>query len=165
MLNLPFASSVLITGGPGRGKTSIIKAMVNQAFVSGSEIVLATIAQSDYTDEYTAGQIHRLAVTTEKIEQEIGRLHETLEDRQIKTQTGENSPSIYFFLDETPYILRDLRGRGDSIARLLQLVKDGPGVNIYVVAAGQQFVDEVFEGQFQVVIDTNRDTILSKLTK
>ena len=137
MLNLPLTSSVLIKGGPGRGKTFVLKSMMNLAFQSNVEISLVVPDAVDFSDELTAERIHHHAVTKEEIEQEIARLHEILTDRQAMDQDSKHSPSICLFVDEAPYVLRDLSSQADEY--LADLIMDGSYVNMHVAMAGIQF--------------------------
>lgn len=157
MFGLPFTSSALIKGGPGRGKTFVLKSMMNLAFQSNAEISLVVPDAVDFSDELTIGRIHHHAATKEEIEQEIARLHEMLTDRQTMDQNSKHSPSICLFVDEAPYVLHDLSSQANVYLR--DLITDGPDVNIYVSVAGQQFENSGVEHLFSSVIDTDHSIV------
>ena len=151
MLKIPFEGSVLVHGGAGKGKTSLLRAMIREV-LDGEVSVIAV--SGELQSEVDTGRGQRVT-RLDQASHEIERIYTLFSERNRQPYEAEErtEKAIFVLIDEAPRVLRDLSE--ETMGHLKECITLGPTVNIQVVVAGQRF-PKAFASLFHVTADVDR---------
>ncbi len=166
-MNIPFQGSMLVRGSVGRGKTTLLRTMIQEGFEGEVSVITSKDGVHEFRGAADAGRIHHITPFDQACK-EIERVYDLFRartDRSFSAGETTREKTIFVLIDEANRILFPLdwfpataKMPEDTITHLKELITLGPTGGIQVVVAGYVF-DEKFARLFGVTVDLDRHVI------
>ena len=166
-MNIPFQGSMLVRGAVGKGKTTLLRAMIREGFEGEVSVISSKDGVHEFRRAVDAGLVHHIT-PFHQARKEIERVYDIFcarKDRSLSEGETTTQKAIFVLIDEANGILFPVdwfpakaKMPEDTITHLKELITLGPTVGIQVVVAGYVF-DEKFARLFGVTVDLDRHVI------